>query len=152
MEHEDRLKRIQDAKVGSAKVHIQHLRGKGIREIDNSNVKRLLAVFASDGCDRLEPAYRVPVVVSNEEITSILISNSMEVTSLRGAKPPKLTLNDTASLQCLRGQHRLAAGQEFFSEHNEQWWGVDIYRAEGLSRFFDIYLQLTLEYLRPIKE
>jgi hypothetical protein len=152
MEHQDRLRRIRDARIGSAKVHIRHLRGKGIREIDHRNVERLVGVFASYGCDRLEPAHRVPIVVSKEEITRILISNAKEATSLREINPPKLIFDASISLRCLRGQHRLAAGQDFFLRHDEQWWGVDIYRAEGLFRFPATCSQLTLAYLRSVRE
>ncbi|KAF7505063.1 hypothetical protein GJ744_001282 [Endocarpon pusillum] len=134
MENQDRYTRIQDARIGSAKIHIRHLRGEGIREIDGRNVKRLVEVFASHGCDRLEPAYRVPIVVSVQEITRILLRNAIEAKALHSANPPRLSLDISSSVTCLRGQHRLAAGQVFFSQEDEQWWGVDIYRAEGLSQ------------------
>ena len=148
MERHDHLAR-QHAKVGSARIDIRYLRGSGFREIDEKNVKRLVKVFASDGCPQLEPAYSVPIVVSSENITKILQRNAIEVASLGRPTYPRLIIDKSSSLTCLHGQHRLAAGQVFLRD-SEQWWGVDIYRAEGLFRLHLTCSQHILTYLRSI--
>ena len=98
------------------------------RNIDSKNVRRLCGIFGKDGCRRLSLHNHVTAIVSRQDLHSALraarVGAHELMTNLEDRHP--LLHFSTGQVQCLHGQHRLKAGEEFLPR-NDQWWTVDLY-------------------------
>ena len=115
---------------GRAKVKLNNLRflkdDEGCREIDAKNVSRLVGVFGTQGCLRLEEENYVPACISDSTLDSALHQSALESQQLLAPNdPPFLELGDQ-QLTCLHGRHRIEAARLFLGPF-EEWWIVDLY-------------------------
>lgn len=98
------------------------------RNIDSKNVRRLCGIFGKDGCRRLSLHNHVTAIVSRQDLNSALRAarvGAHELMTNSEDRHPLLHFS-TGQVQCLHGQHRLKAGEEFLPR-NDQWWTVDLY-------------------------
>jgi hypothetical protein len=120
--------------LGSAKVRLSNLRfdsdlQTSCRAINESNVTRLEAVFALEGCLRLEPDHHVPAIIPAEILSKALADADLTPAELLTLKePPFLDISDNFLL-CLHGQHRIEAARRFLGSYDD-WWVTDLY-SEG---------------------
>jgi hypothetical protein len=113
---------------GTARIAIKHLAFPyPSRQIDRKIIDQLLRDFEGEGCKPEEPDHRIPAVVDNSVLEAALAKLSMSVDAFRAnaSNPPTLHL-DQATLECLHGQHRVFAAQEY--NPTNRWWIVDLYR------------------------
>ena len=132
---------------GRAKILLRNLQFEnenveGGRKEDASNVGRLILVYESEGCFRLEYENSIPALVSEDVLVRWVqhsnVSNA-ELLDFRRA-PPLLEVDEP--LVALHGRHRVEAARRFLDPF-DQWWVVDLYSSE-LSH--ESILNLRAEY------
>ncbi|TKA80621.1 hypothetical protein B0A49_04907 [Cryomyces minteri] len=118
---------------GRAKVKLLHLAFEGehvpgSRWVDEKNVQRLVQVFETEGCYRLEPEHFVPALVRQADLDHALAASGLTQAELLdcGTIPPTLSLPSQCSLLCLHGRHRVEAAHRHLGAF-EKWWVVDLY-------------------------
>lgn len=97
------------------------------RSIDSKNVRRLCGIFGKDGCRRFSLHNHVTAIVSRQDLNCALHAAGVgahELMTNSEDRHPHLHFS-TGQVQCLHGQHRLKAGEEFLPR-NDQWWTVDL--------------------------
>ncbi|KAI9743715.1 MAG: hypothetical protein M1818_003031 [Claussenomyces sp. TS43310] len=106
------------------------------RQYDPAISQRLQSVFASEGCLRFTDTNYVPVLVTSDQLQSILRSSDTSLEALQTETLPEITLV-IRKLRCLHSQHRLAAALDFLPV-SEQWWIANLYLSteeRELSKF-----------------
>ena len=115
---------------GYAKVKLSNLTCQpdntiGLRTFNPDNVKRLIRVFQTEGCNRLEPENHIAVKISDTLLQRTLLRMNIDQRELQDpAKLPFLDLGPDIQLLCAQGKHRLEACRQF----GEYWWVVELYR------------------------
>jgi len=103
-----------------------------IRPIDKKVTNSLKRAFAAEGCLQHEVDYSVPAILDNislqRALTSLMVTSESFKSTLT-TKPPVFELPTGIQLQCLHGQHRIHAAEEYLPP-GDRWWLVDIY-SEG---------------------
>lgn len=91
------------------------------------NVQRLKPIFATEGCDRLEPANSVPVLLSQTELDDLTWYSQISPSKLyqTASEPPLLQVAGDAMLKVLHGSHRLEAARQILPRE-DAWWTVDL--------------------------
>lgn len=118
---------------GCAKVSLHSLSflQSSAREIDEATVDHLLSSFQLAGCLRLDPCYHVPAVIDPNFLEAALARAGATTDDLNSDDPtrwPMLELPSGAKVECLHGQHRVAAAQRYLRK-NDQWWVLDLYSS-----------------------
>ena len=85
-----------------------------IRPVNEKRVAELAKVFRTEGCHQCQ--YPIPKEATPEEL--------LELEKLRQGNSPTSLLD--SKVDCLKGQHRIAAGKQFLLG-NERWWLVAVY-------------------------
>lgn len=118
--------------LGSACIYLDHLSFEDppVRDLDEKNVDRLFNIFKIEGCKRYERMNHVLVLIEHHDLKRTLRANNISSTQIKREDPPFIKLSDNFSLVCLHGRHRLAAAK-LFLKPREQWWVVDVFRADG---------------------
>ncbi|KAL4960565.1 uncharacterized protein BDV14DRAFT_192865 [Aspergillus stella-maris] len=115
---------------GTARVYINEIvpHPSIARDLDPKNVKRLSDIFTKDQCRRLDIGNHITGVVSEHDLAVAIQRAGVTMDYLRTCRQDKFPLLhfELGQLQCLHGQHRLAAGKNYLVPM-EQWWTVDIY-------------------------
>jgi hypothetical protein len=128
-------KTLSDAYIGSARVSLQNLvvEDSSMCDVDRTKIRALRRLFKLDGCRRLEPQNRIPVLLCGADILEMLRQVQLSESSLKASLPPRFNLPGSYKFKYLSGQgfHRLAAA-ELSLKGSERWWCVNFYRAEGL--------------------
>lgn len=115
---------------GYAKVKLHNLKCHpdntiGFRQLDVENIKRLVRVFETEGCNRLEPEHHIAVKISDEMLMQSLSQTKISQEDLQDpSNPPFLEFGADTQLLCAQGRHRLEACRQF----GEYWWVVELYR------------------------
>jgi hypothetical protein len=105
---------------------------------EKMRVKRLVRIFAFEGCLRLEPEHHVDALISQSELNEALKLSSKTPDDLRSKGiPPKLDFRPSKQLKCLNGRHRLKAAKKVL-EKGDDWWVVDLY-SNGLQSVRNVY-------------
>ncbi|KAL9082764.1 MAG: hypothetical protein Q9165_008786 [Trypethelium subeluteriae] len=119
---------------GRAKVKLHDLMFEpetvqGARTLDWSNVQRLVHIFQTEGCHRLETEHFVPVVLSLDQLVRARGNAGVAEDELliRTRVPPLLCFD--RPLLCLHGRHRIEAARRFLTPV-DSWWGVEFYLEE----------------------
>lgn len=144
MDHAEENRRTSERREhfrGSAKVRLRHLTFEQHPDVqsqptflDQKNVARLEKVFSIEGCLRLDPEHRVPVILDDKDLERSLREANVANGELFNAKiPPTLSFPHGYSLRCLHGRHRIAAAQKFLLA-GDKWWIVDIYSESTCER------------------
>ncbi|GBF59745.1 hypothetical protein TMEN_1898 [Trichophyton mentagrophytes] len=125
---------------GLAKVKLQHLNyGEGSkylrRELDPSNVARLVQIYKEQQCQRLLPGNYIRVLASRETLESAFTLSKLDQrylieASTQSTQPPFLDVPAEARLEVLTGHHRLLAAGEYLLD---RWWIAELYEEDGLS-------------------
>ena len=149
VEDADRFLQKQSHYRGRAKVNIHKLTFDdphlpGGRTLDHQNVVRLVQVFESEGCLRLEPEHSIPVLIEDDTLSRYLQSSGTSHAGLLDLRhiPPTLQLDGPDNLLALHGQHRIEAARRYLDTF-DQWWVIDLY-STGLSE--SSVLDLRTEY------
>lgn len=125
-EEESILKEKAEKYHGSFKIWLHHLQPEdqqtNPRQTDPKNIARLLNVYRIEGCHRLKPQHRVPVLIAGDLVPSTDLSSGSEP---RGF----IDLAGTEVLVYLHGHHRLEAAKRFL-QPSDAWWVADLY-SEG---------------------
>lgn len=116
---------------GCVKVPLEHLdfAHSSARPLDLGNVARLVSSFELGGCLRNDASYHVPAVIDDDLLHRLLLDAGASLTDLRSKDAsswPHLTLPGGIQLQCLHGQHRIAAARQYLLGR-DRWWTVDVY-------------------------
>jgi len=119
---------------GSAKVHLQYLRFEQQIDVpsqavflDQKNIARLEKIFDIEGCLRLDPEHRIPVLIDYKDLEDSLDWANLTSAELFTSKvPPTLPFPAGYSLRCLHSRHRITATQKFLLA-GDKWWTVDFY-------------------------
>ena len=124
------LKERQKHFRGRAKIKLSNLsfvRDKNTSlELSAKNVSRLVAVFSTQGCLRLDEENYIPACISGQALNSALERSRLQSEQLSAPyDPPFLDLGDYR-LICLHGRHRIEAAKLFLGPFDE-WWVVDLY-------------------------
>ena len=118
---------------GRAKILLQSLdfSQSSARELDEENVERLLSSFQLADCLRLDARYHVPAVIDHALLDQALAQAGASMNDLRSDDPtrwPTLAFPDGAVIECLHGQHRVAAARRYLRK-SDQWWVIDLYSS-----------------------
>ncbi|PGH19276.1 hypothetical protein AJ80_04029 [Polytolypa hystricis UAMH7299] len=120
---------------GHAKVDLYHLApesnnalgSRPVGENATQNAERLLEIFESGLCDRLDPDNHVPVLISEDTLNKAIDrSKTSQEALLRGTEIPHLEFDRDTQLPYLQGKSRLTAAGQFLEPGN-RWWGVRLY-------------------------
>lgn len=120
------------AKVGLANLVFEGENVPGGRIFEQKNVTRLLHIFETEGCCRLnEPEHYITVLVNPLVLEHSLQRSNLEAATLLNPAqhPQRLNLNGDESLIVLDGKHRADAGRKFLAPF-DQWWVVELYSTE----------------------
>jgi hypothetical protein len=136
-DQERRLATEQSLKYrGTASIKIDALRftydKKGNPDHEN-NVKRLKIVFRDEGCQRLKLQNHIPGIISRSNLDAAISLSGISPALLLADTYPKLDLPAGCHLECLHGQARVQAAEQFLPEGDERW-TVDLYLAGGTIR------------------
>lgn len=121
---------------GRARVPLQflHFSEHNPRDLDQSNVRRLIGVYAEEGVKRLQYEHYVPAVIGKDDLSSALQLSGLSLVDLLNSsqsKPPRLTFPEGFRLTCLHGKHRIEAAKHSSSlQGDHRWWTVTLY-SEG---------------------
>ena len=88
------------------------------RQLDQTNVARLLNVFRAEDCQHREPENHVPVLVSRSALPQV--RNAAGI-----FEEPQFFIPESP-LQILHGAHRLEAARKFL-QGSDRWWVADLY-------------------------
>ncbi|KAJ5249524.1 hypothetical protein N7524_011840 [Penicillium chrysogenum] len=115
---------------GTAKVNISQITPHPSisQHMNAKNVERLCEIFDKEGCRRLDIYNHVSAVVSRQHLHEALQAGRVNAADMMTDQPsryPRLHFS-TGSIQCLHGQHRLKAGEQYLPSI-DQWWTVDLY-------------------------
>ena len=112
---------------GTARVSITHLDfPHTYRQIDRKVIAQLKRDFEGEGCNKDEPANRIPAIIDDATLKEGLEKLAISVETFKAISdndPPYFPLSQVAKLECLHGQHRILAGKET----SQKWWVVDLY-------------------------
>ncbi|CAL8575817.1 hypothetical protein XPA_001720 [Xanthoria parietina] len=123
----------QKAYLGSIKYPLSYLEEESAavnpRQTDPKNIQRLLNIFRLEGCCRLEPRNRVPVLISEPQYERLINQLPDKGVQLRdcNVEPPETTWAE--KLVCLHGKHRLEAARHYLGS-GQKWWIIDLYRDD----------------------
>ena len=114
---------------GSFKCPLHALRPEAIdvrpRQTDPKNIARLVGIFKSNQCRRLEPENHVIALVADDALRSWIAQvGGAARLAVQDAEP--IMLRPTVPLVYLQGLHRLEAAKRFLHP-DDQWWVVDLY-------------------------
>lgn len=101
------------------------------RPLDRSNVARLVSSFELGGCLRHDACYHVPAVMDDGLLRRSVLDGGASMNDLRSHDPsvwPRLALPVGVQVQCLHGQHRIAAARQYLLGQ-DRWWVIDVYSA-----------------------
>ena len=117
---------------GTIKIDIEHLHfgDPDFREIDESNVQRLIDVFEQEGCRRLRPDHHIPAIVDDNVLRTWLGEGHQSGADLLSRDPshwPFVRLRN-GTLRVLHGRHRITAARQYLVGQ-DRWWAVDVYTA-----------------------
>lgn len=101
------------------------------RELSTSNVERLEAIFAREGCKWWHEDHVISVVVDEKRLDRALAKAKLNGTHIADFGS-NLSLLDLERVEGLDGQHRIAAGKTFLS-NSEKWWAARIFVKSELS-------------------
>jgi Protein of unknown function (DUF3723) len=126
---EERISADKLAKYrGSARVSIEHLEfPHPCRQIDTKVIKRLIRDFEGEGC--IKETNRIPAIIDDSTLYAGLKKLAMSAESFKtvsNSAPPWLDLQPDMKVECLHGQHRILAAQQFLAA-SKRWWIVDFY-------------------------
>ena len=120
---------------GCAKISLHNLKFEdenvaGGRTVDPKNIARLIEVFESEGCLRLEAENHIPALIGETPLGDCLRNSSVSQAALLDFRqdPPFLHLADGQCLVALHGKHRIKAAENFL-EPFDRWWVVDLYNS-----------------------
>ena len=124
--------------LGCAKIDLKHLNfsQSSARELDDENIQRLLSAFKLRGCLRLDIQYHVPATINAHFLGQVVRNSGASMTDVRSHEAacwPTLRLPEGSEIECLHGQHRLAAARRYLLPR-DQWWIVDLY-STGTTAF-----------------
>lgn len=93
---------------GSARIHLQHFLFEGQFDtsspvfLDQKNVTRLEKLFDIEGCLRLDPEHRIPVIISDVLLEErLLLARLKDSDLLTSSIPPTLPFPAESRLNCL---------------------------------------------------
>lgn len=117
---------------GSARIKLEHLNFScnESRELDVSNVKRLVFIFEDEGCFHENNRNHIPAVINEKQLDVAIRTSETSYDMLLGnrqTKPPQLQFPSQFRLECLHGRHRIQAGREMIPP--QLYWTVDLYLA-----------------------
>lgn len=97
----------------------------------NKRIKILERYFEREGCHRLRLLNHVAAIINPSDLDAAMRRSG--VTVLTNTEPAfsKVVFPDGFQLQCVKGMHRILAGQGFLSV-SDKWWVVDLYLS-GMS-------------------
>jgi hypothetical protein len=123
-----RISRDKVAKYkGTAQVPFENLSfPHPYRQIDRRIIERLKRDFEGEGC--IKTTNRIPAVIDDATLSAELQKLDVESDDFRAGSsenPPLFALG-SAKLECLHGQHRILAADEFL-DRSKRWWVVDLF-------------------------
>ncbi len=128
---------------GSVLVRFEHLKwneytkqNEAKRKTDPKHVERIKQIFIKRGCRPRDVGNHIPALVDQQRLEvaledarrngkwkmNTLPSNSATIDAPDGYPE----LNFPSGIECLRGRHRIRAGEEWLPA-SEKWWIVDLY-------------------------
>lgn len=116
---------------GSAKVDIHDISINYSQEVNPDTIKRLIKIFQTQGCARLDPANHVPVLVQRSVLDQALRDANASPSDLLqqfATNLPHISFPTEHKLNCVHGQHRLLAAEAYLLPE-ERWWCVDLYTS-----------------------
>ena len=129
MDAEERkiAKSIGDSYCGIARIDLKNLNfDASTRDISQANVMRLKGILEQN-CSRLQAGHRVPGILSQSLLDDCLRRSQLSRENLLSVDdPPKMQVPSGISIQCLHGQHRIAAAFQVL-DPGDDWWTVELY-------------------------
>ncbi|KAH7033935.1 hypothetical protein B0J12DRAFT_766223 [Macrophomina phaseolina] len=117
---------------GSAKVDLHSISMNYGQETNPDTVKRLIKIFQTQGCARLDPANHVPVLVEQSVLDQALRDANASPSDLLqqfATNLPHINFPPEYKLTCVHGHHRLLAAEAYLLPE-ERWWCVDLYTSD----------------------
>jgi hypothetical protein len=123
-----------DVKIPLSFLKFEDQKVEGARTLDRENVLRLINIFETEGCYRLEPEHYISALISQETLDKGLRKSNLTQAGLLDyqSEPPELLLDDDSTVVCLYGQHRIEAGKAYLALR-EKWWVVRLYLDSKLT-------------------
>lgn len=121
---------------GRARVSLEflHFSEHSPRDLDSTNVQRLMGVYLEEGIKRLQHEHHVPAVIGIEDLSNALQISDLSLVDLLNSsqsKMPRLSFPKGFRLICLHGKHRIEAAKRSGCLRGEdRWWTVTLY-SEG---------------------
>lgn len=118
--------------LGSAKVNFRYLDVGPESELNHKRLMNLRRTFRANKVDQYRYENHVEVVISPEDLQSVLDQHNLTLGGFRKQSPseyPELNFSGR-QLRCLQGRHRIVAARRFLPPW-KRWWIVDFY-SHGL--------------------
>lgn len=94
-----------------------------------SNIERMKEIFIGSQCQRLDPANKIPVLISQQSLDTITRLSNITLKQLvenTQEDLPLLEMSPNIYLECLDGESRIEAAKEVLPR-DDAWWVVDLY-------------------------
>jgi len=99
------------------------------RATSSKNVKRLLGLYRSLGCEKGSYENAVKARISEESLGEALEElGRVDLPRDPGQPGAELPLLNVARIHCLHGLHRILAAKKYLKEDEERWWVVQLYK------------------------
>lgn len=119
--------------VGSASIHLDSLDYQ--HEVDNDNVKRLVALLQASRYDRADIRNHAIAIIDQDSLDAALVKSGLTLEKLATNTVdgyPELNLPPGIRLQCLHGVDRLEAAKRVLRPEDQRW-VVELYLAGDAS-------------------
>lgn len=119
--------------VGTVRVWIKHLDfPHPSRQVDPKVIAQLKRDFDGEGCNPEKLNNRIPAIIHDPMLLRTMLErlaiSAETFKAMSKENPPHLNLGQGVKLECLHGQHRAFAANEYLPP-SRRWWVVDLYNT-----------------------
>lgn len=142
LSHQEALRFRGLARVDLAKLNFEYALSQGHRNLEQRNVKRLLGIFRTHGCERYESANFVKARVDAGSLDAALTSQGFRLPQQPPDSWQAIPILQVSSIDCLNGLHRVLAARKYL-DLNDQWWIARLYTEGWVFEAFFLLAMLT---------
>ena len=138
------------AKVDLAALDFSESIRRNHRPVSQRKIERLLAIFETEGCKRLDRSNYVHALTDGTDLQAALEQGAVSRDALRDPQRCGIPPLPIRRLDCLDGLHRIQAARAYLDDE-DYWWVVKLYSRGASSRFEAIPLIRRLNGCRTTR-